>query len=300
MHPCDPALCVETHLDPLQLAPAVGHGDQVLGSVLDPPERPAQLAGGRDDRRVLVSHPGLRSEPAADMGGHDAQVAVAETQAVAGHLHKTVGHLGGNVQGHLPGAGLLAGYGNYGVALHRHDGDPLVFQPGPDDRRRALEGVLAVGAALTVDHVGTELLELRRRPVCDCFLHVGHGRKRLVVHHHELSGVHCRGVGLAHHDGHGFADEPDLARGQRRTSAGLVQDHEAVERGHVEVGGREHRDHSRRGGRGRRVYSLDPGVGYGRADERHPGQVVQLDVADEGAAPGEEFGVLDPTNAGTK
>ena len=297
VHAGDAAVGVEAHLDPLHLAPAVGHGHQVLGAVLHPGEGPSERPGGGDDGGVLVPHPGLAAEGPAHMRGDHPQTGGVEAEGPADRGGEAVGHLGGHVDRQVVAPAVVAGNDGDRVAFHRHHRDPLVLQRGPHHGGRPGERVGV--AAVAGDQVGADLLELQRGAVGHGLLRVGHRGQGLVVDVDQLGGIDGGGLGLGHDHGHRLSDEADLALRQRRPGAGRVQDHEPVEGRHAEVGRRvDGQDPGRRWPRG--VDLHDPGVGHGRADEGHPRQAIDAEVADVGAAPCQQVGVFDAADASTE
>jgi hypothetical protein len=298
----DPPFPGEAQLVVGDLAAPVGHRDEVLRAGLDPAHRPPERARHADRHRVLGQHAGLAAEAAADVRGDHADALGVEAEDLRRLAAEAVRHLGGDPDGQLVVAALVAARQHRDrVALqgeHRH---PLVDHPGADDDLGVGQRVLGVlgCAALACGEV-VAALELRGGPVVERGLHVGDGGQRVVVHLHQLDGVDRGGLRLPDDHGHGLAHEADAVGGQRRARQLRVEHEQAVVSGQVEVGGRVDGDDARRrGGRGG-VDPGDPAVGQRGADEGEVQQAGQREVADVGARPGDQVAVLHAADGGTQ
>ena len=134
--------------------------------------------------------PGLAAEPAADVrGDRPARSLRSRPRISAGGAGEAVRHLGRHVDRQVVAGAVVAGDGGDGVALHRHDRDPLVLQLGPHHGGRAGERVGCRVAAHAGDQVGADLLELERGAVGQGRLGVDDRVERVVVDLDELGGV---------------------------------------------------------------------------------------------------------------
>jgi hypothetical protein len=112
-----------------------------------------------------------------------------------------------------------------------------------------------------------------------------------------ILGLHRR---LGEHRGDGFADEPHLVAGEGQAGEVVVHLGHAVEGTHVEVGGGEHRHHSRHGERIVDVDRLEAGVRHLGAHEHHVQGLVERQVGHVMTSPDEQFRVFRAQHARTE
>ena len=155
---------------------------------------------------------GLAAEPAADLGGDHADVALVHPERTGELTVEAVRHLR-RCPEREPSVGV--DLGRAAVRLHRHHGDALVHVATAHDAigaGEAVDGRVDVG----LGEVRSVVVEDQRRPVGERIFGVDHRRQRLDVGPDHLRRVLALLGRLGQHDRDRFADEAHLAGGERR------------------------------------------------------------------------------------
>ena len=195
-----------------------------------------------------------------------------------------------------------------GARLDGRDGHAVVDHPRCDNHLAAGEHIGRTSAPAPVGtarvggrgehrevarHVGAGFWE-QQHLAPGGILGVDQHRQRVVVDHHEVSGVEALRVGLGHDGHHRLAHEPHHAVGEEGTPHGGVGEGEGWSWREVgEVGGGDDGDHAGGGDGLAHVHADDAGVGHRRAYVDHVGGAVETEAGDVAALSDDEAGILD-------
>ena len=246
--------------------------------VLAPRRRPAHGAvealGEHRDDGVFLVHGHFRAKPASHAPGHQVDLLGLELEPLGDLVPHAVGDLRVSPHGHLLRLGVPHGAAR--ARLHADREDALVDHLDVDDDGRRLEGRIHIALlALEQDaEIGAGVGVQERRALREGGLRVHDDRQRLVVHHHRLGPVHGGGGRLRGNHGHRLTHVAHAPLGQHRVSL-LVHRGEHLGRDRrvddahlgVDVGARQHRDHSRDLLRCARVDALEDCVRVRAPDE---------------------------------
>ena len=282
----DPAVCIGVRGDDVVVLAAVGVGDQMLAPVGDPARRAAELHRVPAGDELLRLDIGLEPEPAADVGGDDADLALLQPEEEGKAGADQMRHLGRGVDDQLVHPRIP--FGQDRAPLHRHHRLAAHAElAGHGMRRARLDRLhVAVGAGGQRDVVAPRLVDQRGARLAR-FQHVDRRRKLLVIDLDRLREIFRLGAGLSDARRDRLADEAHLADGERREIGRLVsrQFRRRAHRCHaVEVVGGEHPV--------LRAFGLDDranaAVRHRAPDEGERDLVGGGDVGDVVAAPREE------------
>ena len=250
------------------LVAGMSGGHEVLPTVLDPLDRPAEHPRGEHDRALLAKHEHLLAEAATDVACRDSDRTLRDLEVAGEEV-----------------AGLVH-------ALARADDVQLLAprHPGGDDaatlHRHAEVAVLAHRALHHVCRCGERVIEIRGHRgerhlnhrvggetpgAVDEMVGVSGGTRvvndrlgRIEVELDQLAGVLGDITALGDHDGDRFTDVAHIADGQRRWNLQLLAEH-GVPRlaiASVEVLPREHGVDARKLEGGRRIEARDRRLRY--------------------------------------
>ena len=273
------------------LSAAVVHGHHVLRTCLGPA---AGSAGGprQSAHEYVLDVKALAAEATAHVGGDDANLLRLEPQGGGDAGLVLMWGLGREPDGQLVllelrhGRARLDGQGEQAGAL----------VGAGDDHVTPIEQVLVARARDAQARVGARRLE-QQHLVLDDLSDVGDCGERLVVHHHEGSGVHGRRAGLGDDRGHDLADVAHPVRCHGRPEHALVDlEHRRGRAGlEPEVGRGEHLD-ARQCARLLSVDRGDRAVRHGGAHEGDVERVLSAGVVDVPTPTQEEARVLPAAN----
>ncbi len=291
-----PAVVLEGDLDLLDVAPAVGHAEEILGSGLGPLDRPAQGAGNPAQERVLRVGRYLRSEAAADFGCDGADADLGDAEAHRDLLLDEVRRLVGGPDGQL--AGTFLPVRADGPAFDREGRHALVEQA----HRERLVGLLEELVGLRV-----RSRDLEADVAVELLVHPGRARRhrRLDIDDRfarfdvyiDLQGSVAGGVGsLSHDNRHRLADVEHPATRQQRmvgpAHSGQLDADRAGSDLPVHVGVGVNADDARMSGRSGGVDGTD---GAGREVAAHEGGIGhprQLHVVRVGGETPDQAGIF--------
>ena len=139
------AVSVEGDFEVPVLVALLDGGEEMLAPVLDPFDRPAQHQAGGGKRHLLRIHHELGAEAAADIGRHDADLVLVESE----QLHQERAHLVRELRRRPQRQPILVGVvgGERAAALDRVGAAAMLLESDTDAMRRARERVrdIAVG-----------------------------------------------------------------------------------------------------------------------------------------------------------
>ena len=161
------AVRVQRHLGGADMVAAVRVGHEAFVALGGPLHRPAQLAGGPGDDRLLGVVVDLRAEAAADVGRHDAQLVLRDVQHEGAHQQADdVRVLAGGVQRVVAGGRIEVA--DRGARLHRVRDQPVVGQVQLHHLRRlgedAVHHGLVADMPVVAEIAGGIVVHQRRRP----------------------------------------------------------------------------------------------------------------------------------------
>ena len=212
----DAAVGVERQLGMADMVAALDVGEEALGALGGPFDRPAQLLGEPRHHCLLGMDEVLHAEAAADVGRDHPKASVGQLER-AGHqlAAQAVAALGRGVEHVAVAAPVVVA--DRGAPLHGVLDDAVVDEVELDHARGLGEGGLGRGlvAGLPVEgQVARHLVPGERRAGRERAGRVGHGGQRLVVDFDPFGGVARGGQGLADRYRHRV---PHMAsRGRRR------------------------------------------------------------------------------------
>ena len=283
----DPAAGVERGGYPMGLLPGVVRGDQMLGAVLCPFDRPAQRPRQPRHQEVLRVELAAHPEPAARVDGVHVDQGLVHPEHGGEQVpveHRDLGH----AEDRQP-AGPRVRLGQQHAGLQRHAGVPPDLDLGLHHVRRLAER--GFGVPVAEGEIGGDVpgREQARRAGAGRGGGVEHRRFLIDVDLHQLGGV-LGGIGVAgDHDGDRFPHVAHHAGGQHRLQvAGQVdvpdgQPHgDGQPGGHV-AGGDGRDDPVRPAGLGE-VDLPQPPVGDGGAHHPRPHLARRAEVVAEPAA----------------
>ena len=282
--------------------PALVVGDEAVGPLVAPFDRPAELLGGVQDRNRFGVGGGLHAERAADVGGAHLQPLGRNAEEIGGALPEAEHALTAGVQEEPIGGGIVGGDG--GARLHGGDHDPVVDQGDAGDMggggERPLDRFDIAGlpveadvAVVVVQARGVGRLGRQR---------VDHHRQRLDLDLDQLGGVAGGGQALGHDHRQDLAHMTDPAGRQQRpgwreqgAAVDVLERHLAAQRaiaGGLEVGRGDHRQHARCCQRRGWIEPLDDAVRHLGAEDEGVGLAGQADIVGIAPGPGDQRRVL--------
>ncbi len=288
----DDAVAREPDARVVRLLAVVTHAREVLATVLDPLDRPAEPVGRRRHQDLLRIDRALRAEAAADVGDDDADVLDRQPERGRDHIAQRVRALRGRRHDERSGVAIAVRDGT--ARLDGRGAETRMPQALADDemrpghrRFRVTDGAAGhdrgvVGPALVQPRSGRERRFGRRQ-----------GRQRCVLDGHRVERVGEEREALRHHDGHRLPDVADHVPGQHglRPRASLLR--AAVGGRHVwrdraEICGAPGEDDAgkapgRVGGHGD-----EPRVGLGAPDDAEMQEPVAREVVEETPAARQE------------
>ena len=278
---------------------------QVLAAVLDPLDRPRQPAGQIRGDRLLGKQVRLLSEPAAHVGGHDADVVFGKVEHQRQMRTQDVRHLGGRPNRQRVGRRLERGHA--AARLHGQRGMAPGGEPLGDDALRVLKrrGDLADFGVQGLHDVVAPLLMYERGTGFERLLGIVHDRERRVVHLDQRCGVFGRVSVVGHDRGDRLAHEADLIAGQhgpiarlvRRRLGGVVFHAQRLD-GLRDLGARQDEVHVGAGRRGVRINRHNAGVRVRAAHEGDRRGVGQSEIVDVLRLTQQDARVLDAAHLG--
>jgi hypothetical protein len=209
------AVGVERERDAHVLVAGVAAGDQILVAVLDPLDRPAEPARGRDHRDLVVEREHLLPETAPDVA-HDHPDPVLRHVEEPGEEQPYLVHaLAGD--DHLQTVAPAVPGGDQAPRLHRDRQVAVLLERLGDDVRGGREHLVDIGAwhlRELVSHVRAELGMHQRGAVGGGAVRVHHRRQRVDVGHHQVGSVLGQVPGLGHDQGDNISHETDVSIGE--------------------------------------------------------------------------------------
>ncbi len=278
----------------------MGVGEETLPAVGRPSHRYAEPTRRPQAHGLLGIDENLRSESAAHIGRHHAQLVLRrEPDECRQDKARHVGILRGGVEREAT-FGTVVDRGRR-ARLDRIRHQPIVdevdLDPVRGARERAIDRALVAESPLidgVVRSLGVDLRSARRLRGG----RIDDGWEFLVFDLDHLGGVARLILGLRHHDRDRITDVSHHVPGQRRIGRGphrravLRMDHPAADQAADlvvrELRAGEHADHARRTARRGGVDPRDPGVGVGAADELRIGGVLHRNIIGVVALAGDE------------
>ena len=261
----------------------MGRGQQMLAAILDPAHRAIELQGQRRHDDFFRVEPRLWSEPAADIGGDDADAALLEIEDLAERDAHRVRRLGRGIDHDL--VEPVVATGEHAAAFERRSRLPVhaEFARHGDfgSPRRGLD-VAALEPVLEIEIVAPALVH-RVAAAAQVAPRVDDRIEHLVIDADPLRQVFRFAAGQRNAGGDRLADIAHLVRGERRPGRRF---------GAGRVGHDADRLDARQLGRGvdaalrfgRDGNRSQPGMRVGAAQEGHLERPRQLDVGHKLAA----------------
>ena len=220
----DDPVTVGIGCDPVDMLARLGRGHQVFAPVFEPADWLAGIERDGADDDLLRHQPRLAAEPAADVGGNDAQLVGRQVQ----HLRQTGAHQMRNLRRQIDNQLLRprVPMGQYRPGFQRSDGLPVhsVIPRDHDWRVAHAVDVAAGNVQLNVDIVAPFLMQQGGRVFARCH-GVMQGGQFLDIRGQRIGQILRFGPVGSQAGGDAFAGEADLVRGERMMVSGFEARH---------------------------------------------------------------------------